>query len=207
MVEYFEYLSLPGVPGLNNAYKRAIHQEPLSRGHMNPVAINTFDINFMKATFTLTNTIPQYVASNSGPWQIFEAKIRRYAAGMCGGRAHHGTLFLLTGSSECSVANYLEENGESFNSKVVLDGVNLAIPRAVWTAGCCVWKESNDTRVQRAESFAVISNNARDRKWLNQTEMNVSELEKHLTPPGLPLVDLFPGDQLCRLPENNIKLQ
>ena len=61
---------------------------------MNPVAINTFDINFMKATFTLTNTIPQYVASNSGPWQIFEAKIRRYAAGMCGDRARHGTLNL-----------------------------------------------------------------------------------------------------------------
>ena len=46
---------------------------------MNPVAINTFNINFMKAIFTLTNTIPQYVASNSGPRQIFETKIRRYA--------------------------------------------------------------------------------------------------------------------------------
>lgn len=196
----------PGVPGLKNAYKEVIQQEPLSRGHMNPVAINTFDKNFMKATFTLTNIIPQYIASNSGPWQIFEAKIRRYAADTCGSRARRGTLYLLTGTSEYNLATNLEENGD-LHSKVVHNGVKLAIPRAVWTAGCCVWKESNDTRVQRAESFAVMSNNAKDQKGLNQTEMNVLELEKHLTPSYSPWVDLFPGDQLCRLPENTVKLR
>ena len=108
--------------------KRVIQQEPLSRGHMNPVAINTFNINFMKATFTLTNTIPQYVASNSGPRQIFETKIRRYAADVCGSQACRGTFFLLTGPTEFSPGNYLEENGELFHSKVILSSINLAIP-------------------------------------------------------------------------------
>ena len=108
--------------------KRVIQQEPLSRGHMNPVAINTFNINFMKATFTLTNTIPQYVASNSGPRQIFETKIHRYAAGVCGSRACRGTFFLLTGPTEFSPGNYLEKNGEFFHSKVILSSINLAIP-------------------------------------------------------------------------------
>lgn len=108
--------------------KRVIQQEPLSKGHMNPVAINTFNINFMKAIFTLTNTIPQYVASNSGPRQIFETKIHRYAADVCGSRACRGTFFLLTGPTEFSPGNYLVENGELFRSKVILSGINLAIP-------------------------------------------------------------------------------
>ena len=97
--------------------KRVIQQEPLSRGHMNPVAINTFNINFMKATFTLTNTTPQYVASNSGPWQIFETKIRRYAADVCGSRACRGTFFLLTGPTEFSPGNYLEKMENCFIQK------------------------------------------------------------------------------------------
>ena len=108
--------------------KRTLQQEPLSKGHMNPVAINTFNINFMKATFTLINTIPQYVASNGGPQKIFETKIRRYAADVCGSRACHGTFFLPTGPTEFSPGNYLEENGELFHSKVILSGINLAIP-------------------------------------------------------------------------------
>ena len=108
--------------------KRVIQQEPLSRGHMNPVAINTFNINFMKAIFTLTNTIRQYVASNSGPRQILETKIRRYAADVCGSRACRGAFFLLTGPMEFSPGNYLEENGELFHSKVILSSINLAIP-------------------------------------------------------------------------------
>ena len=167
---------------------------------MNPLGINTFDKNFMKATYTLTNAAPQYVASNSGPWQIFETKIREYAKNTCGSRTRHGTLYLLTGTSDYGLAD--NRNRNLFQA----GGVKLAIPRTVWTAGCCVWKESNNPKAKRAESFAVISNNVKDRRLLNQTEMRVSEVERHLTAPGSPLVNLFPGDQNCRLPENNVVL-
>ena len=51
---------------------------------MNPSGINSFDEDFMKATFTLTNAVPQFEASNSGPWQEFETKIRDYAKNICG---------------------------------------------------------------------------------------------------------------------------
>ena len=59
-----------GNPDVDKAYKEAITTdgEPLSRGHMNPLGINSFDLDFMKATFTLTNAVPQFEASNSGPW-------------------------------------------------------------------------------------------------------------------------------------------
>ena len=44
---------------------------------MNPSGINSFDPNFMKVTFTLANAVPQFAASNNGPWEKFEKKNKR----------------------------------------------------------------------------------------------------------------------------------
>lgn len=197
-----------GVPGLYGAYRKLTRREPLSKGHMNPAAINTFDVNSLEATFTLTNAVPQYIPSNSGPWKIFEANIRRYAKETCGSRARNGTLYLLTGTSEYDMEGIIADNGNVnvFHSEVFLDDVKLAIPRALWTAGCCVWRDSNHTKDNRAESFAVMTNNAKDSNCLNQTEMSVSQVEKHLTPRGWPLVNLFPGEESCRHTENDARL-
>ena len=205
---------LTGVPDLDAAYKEAIKQEPLSRGHMNPLAINSFNKSFMQATFTLTNAVPQYVASNSGPWQKFEATIRSYAQEVCGSLARQGTLYLLTGTSEFSLTSDLGRKPVQDSSikvsrpAILLDEMTLVIPRAVWTAGCCLWNEAGQEfgMVRRAESFAVMSNNVRDKKLLNQTRMSVLKLERHLTAPGSPPVNLFPGDPNCRLPQSNLML-
>ena len=68
---------------MDAAYREAINTDGrLSRGHMNPSGINSFDIDFMKATFTLTNTAPQFETSNS--WEKFERRIREYAKSTCG---------------------------------------------------------------------------------------------------------------------------
>ena len=48
-----------GVSGLNDAYKQANREaqkkygDQLTRGHMNPSGINSFDKTYMKNTFTL----------------------------------------------------------------------------------------------------------------------------------------------------------
>ena len=101
------WLMIIGVPGVDDAYKQAnreakrrFRNTQLTRGHMNPSGINSFDINFMKATFTLTNAVPQFEASNSGPWQVFENKTKYYAKITCGSQTRQGTLYLLTGRSE-----------------------------------------------------------------------------------------------------------
>ena len=203
-----------GVPGLKAAYRKAIKQEPLSRGHMDPLAINSFDKRFMQATYTLTNAVPQYVVSNSGPWQMFEAKIRSYAKDSCGSRARQGTLYVLTGTSEFSISGDLgrkpaqDSSIELSHGSMLLDEMTLVIPPAVWTAGCCVWRASSQGfgTVGRAESFAVMSNNVRDKNLLNQTQMSVVELEQHLTAPGSLLVNLFPGEPNCRSPQSNMEL-
>ena len=220
----YSYLSLVlfmfiGIPDVDNAYKEAINMdgEPLSRGHMNPSGINSFDINFMKATFTLTNAVPQFQASNSGPWQEFETRIRNYAQNTCG--RNGGTLYLLTGRSENGlildpkgnpVQDLLNTVPLTYLKDKFLGGtVKLETPRAVWTAGCCVWEEPGKVfgklwPAKKAESFAVMSNNQMDKRMLFQTQMSVIELEKLLRAPLLEAVNLFPGNANCRSVGNNI---
>ena len=114
---------------------------------MNPSVINSFDLNFMKATFTLTNAVPQFQASNSGPWQEFETQIRDYAKNICGPRG--GTLYLLTGRSENGIKpdaqspyKVVQDTSNTVKMpKFVKGNVKLKTPRSVWTAGCCVWEE------------------------------------------------------------------
>jgi len=206
------------VRGLDDAYSTAITGtivSPLSRGHMNPLTLNTFDKSFMKATFTLSNAVPQFETSNVGPWHAFETRIRNYAKNTCGPRG--GTLYLLTGKSDYGVRiqggspvqdtttalPYLRENFPG--------NVKLVTPRAVWTAGCCVWAEPGKYlgklwAAKKAESFAVMSNNMDDGALLHQTEMSVSQLERLLRPPLLKAVNLFPGNKKCRRAENDIVL-
>ena len=92
-----------GVPGVKAAYEKvkteATHRfgNELTKGHMNPSGINSFDINSMKATFTLSNAVPQFEESNNGPWKDFEHKIKDYAKTTCGSKTRQGTLYLLTG--------------------------------------------------------------------------------------------------------------
>ena len=204
---------LTDVPKLDKAYKAAIKLtkkpppiQPLSRGHMNPVVVNTFDKSFMQATFTFSNAVPQFQISNGIHWGNFESRIRNYTRDNCGPRG--GTLYLLTGKSNFGLTN--GAGGPVQDQTIPLpfttdtfSGVRLVTPRAIWTAGCCVWKEGILWRKKsKAESFAVMSNNQQDEKLLHQTEMSVAELERLLSAPSV-AVNLFPGDENCRNAANN----
>ena len=175
-----------------------------NRGHMNPSGINTFDLNFMNATFTLTNAVPQSVLSNGDDWARFENRIKTYAR-TCGAPPRGGTLYLLTGKSKYDLDGTFGNLWE-YKSK---GGVQLVAPLAVWTAGCCVWAEPGKVfkglwTAKRAESFAIMSNNQKKKGEIKprQVEMSVSELEEKLAELGS--VNLFPGNLNCRA--NDIKL-
>ena len=186
-----------GVSGLDKAYKKANeeaqirYKDQLTRGHMNPSGINSFSQTYMKNTFTLVNAVPQFEASNSGPWQVFENKISNYAKTTCGGVTRKGTLYLLTGRSENGLNGVTKPN-ISHSFTVNAKTLRLETPGAVWTAGCCMWMDKGKPK---AESFAVISNNHHDKTKLHQTPMKVTDLEKHLR--VTTTVNLFPGNPDC----------
>ena len=215
---------------MNNAYKAAIRickkkagSPQLSRGHVNPSAINSFDTNHMKATYTLSNAVPQFQTFNSQEWGDQEAKIRNYAKNTCG--HGDGTLYMLTGISDYGLKKptgggkpvqdqTITQQCPEYKFKSAGNHEKLGTPRALWSAGCCVWKKPSTTappakkaRRNPVESFAVMSNNHADKNNLHLTQMSVADLEKLLSAPGQPkAVKLFPGNSDCRLAKYNIKL-
>ena len=194
----------------------------ITKGHLNPAALNSFDEKFRRATFTLTNAAPMFAAMNGGAWAKYEERIRQYAKCPCGS-ARKGTLYLLTGTSnygmkkKIDTEEIVQDTGRysTFQTKRITTGntkVNLQIPRAIWTAGCCVWKELKKVYgsyqyVTTAESFAVMCNNEKDLDKVLLIEMSVPKLESLLKNPKKQEVKLFPNFRLCSSPVNlNFKL-
>ena len=189
-----------------------IKSEPaITRGHLNPAALNSFNADFRRATFTLTNAAPMFQAMNQGAWEKYEGRIRQYAKCPCGS-VRKGTLYLLTGTSNYGMkktigtgkivkdtAFYSTYRTRSFQTTKYGMPVSLQIPRAIWTAGCCVWEEQD---VIKAESFAVMCNNERDPDKVLLAEMSVAKVELMLTDPRKGRVNLFPNFLPCRVPDN-----
>ena len=65
------------------------------------------------------------------------------------------------------------------------------VPKALWTAGCCVWKNLNK---EMAESIAVMGNNSPYPGQDETTGMTLEDLE-HLLGKN---VNLFPDVPACR---------
>ena len=172
---------------------------------MNPSAINSFDRKFMVATYTLTNTVPQFAASNIVLTE-FESIVTGDAKN-CGNKG--GTLYLLTGRSENGlvltdpekkpVQDLKNQFPKPFQTDTFAQGkIKLVTPRSIWTAGCCIWQVQGGAK--RAESFAVMNNNQDKKSKVHQTKMSVHELEKLLATPPTAEVNLFPGEEECRRP-------
>ena len=181
----------------------------ISRGHLNPAGLNSFDDKFWRATFTLTNAAPMFEDMNKGAWEKYEKRIRQYAKCPCGS-VRKGTLYLLTGTSNYGIKKKIgtekivkdTEVYSTYQTKPIYTKpgwINLQIPRAIWTAGCCVWEEQD---VIKAESFAVMCNNERDPDNVLLAEMSVAKVELMLTDPTKGRVNLFPNFPGCRSSDN-----
>jgi len=180
----------------NQAYKlidanNAIRHK-YDRGHLVPAATLSSTLEGYLSTFTYTNAVPQHTSFNTGPWNVFEDKIRKYASEKC--IKSGGTLYLITGTS---FTNSLGDNTVVIETLLKKGGKSdISIPNSLWTAGCCVLENGY------VESFAVIGDNGKDP---NMREIKLPELQKILLADvtangrqiGGPEVDLFPGNKIC----------
>ena len=95
---FFTYIA-----GLSNQGNDALYYKNVDKadkGHLNPVQINSFDINHVKATFTYSNAVPQYLGFNRGQWKKFEGLIVNYVRTKCAAKMPTGgKMYLMTGTS------------------------------------------------------------------------------------------------------------
>ena len=193
-----------------------MHGTKYEKGHLAPAHTFSQDQERYASTFTYTNAVPQWQSFNRGAWKTFEDGIREYAEG-CTQAHDHGTLYLLTGTS---FSRYDPDNWPVANQvQIDLLDQQIVIPASMWTAGCCVRPNNQDTT-----SFAVIGNNLQNEgenaEWspgksksdedLSKTqEVTVDDLQTFLRNDAIrngftnggqaqaPNVDLFPGNQNC----------
>ncbi|CAL8264041.1 unnamed protein product [Lota lota] len=89
-----------------------------TKGHLNP-SLHHHDREDRKATFTLTNIVPQKKGSNGGPWATLEEGVRARLEEFCLGPAHVITGALPYASGQRWINN------------------RVAVPEYMWSAYCC----------------------------------------------------------------------
>lgn len=90
-----------------------------TRGHLNP-SLHHSNSSDRKATFTLTNVVPQKMESNDGPWASLEILVNNTLSQYCQGQA-----YVVTGIIPYQQDRWLK------------DEQRVAIPEYMWSAYCC----------------------------------------------------------------------
>ncbi|XP_077466400.1 endonuclease domain-containing 1 protein-like [Stigmatopora argus] len=116
-----------------------------TRGHLNP-SMHQKPSEDRRATFTLTNVVPQRAGSNSGPWNSLEKAVRNKFKTFC-----EGPMYVITGAAPYA-------NGtRRINDRV-------SVPEYMWSAYCCpVYKAKLPRDVRPVfPTYAAVGRNDRD---------------------------------------------
>ncbi|AWP12038.1 putative endonuclease domain-containing 1 protein-like [Scophthalmus maximus] len=116
-----------------------------TKGHLNP-SMHQKTIEDRKATFTLTNIVPQRADSNSGPWNGLEREVLRKFKAFC-----VGPMYVITGAMP------YKSEARWINSRV-------SVPEYMWSAYCCPsYKSDLPGSVQPFfPTYAAVGRNDRD---------------------------------------------
>lgn len=165
-----------------------------TRGHLNPNLHQKTREN-QKATFTLTNIVPQRKESNSGTWNQLEKEVLQRFNSSCNGKMH-----VITGSMPYVRERWLRNR--------------VSIPEYMWSAYCCPSYSDNLTASERLffPAYAAVGRNDRNSdedivpvdskakaslRGYDVRKMPVEELEHILEKRlGVPVIKLF--DQQCQ---------
>ncbi|XP_035281541.1 uncharacterized protein LOC118231629 isoform X2 [Anguilla anguilla] len=88
-----------------------------TKGHLNP-SMHHSTREDQKATFTLTNVVPQRLGSNSGPWAMLERAVWARLGAYCTGPA-----YVVTGALPYAARRQIANR--------------VGVPEYLWTAYCC----------------------------------------------------------------------
>lgn len=89
-----------------------------TKGHLNP-SMHQKTEEDRKATFTLTNIVPQKKGSNSGPWNLLENEVLKKFNLYC-----NGSMYVITGALPYKYCD------RRINNRV-------SVPEYMWSAYCC----------------------------------------------------------------------
>nr|XP_020449233.1 endonuclease domain-containing 1 protein-like [Monopterus albus] len=134
-----------------------------SLGHLNPKGYHGGDAS--RATFTLTNVVPQNIKLNGQHWQQYENKLKTIFADC------HKT-YVLVGAVP-SQDNWLKYNNAN----------RVNIPDYMWQAYCCV--DNNDVPIKSGAATARNDNNPVQECSLTSLKSFLHKFNQNREPPEL----------------------
>ena len=134
---------------------QAINKAPMARGHLIAAQYGRGNPTRISATFTYTNTVPQFASFNSGKWGCSEKKIITWGRNNCAtSRNVDVRMFIVVGAIPSTYTRrrrYFGQSGFSdFQGWSRLQNTYLPnsggkeyrvnVPSYLWTAACCTFR-------------------------------------------------------------------
>ncbi|XP_078357424.1 uncharacterized protein LOC144642334 [Oculina patagonica] len=120
---------------------------PIHIGHLIASQYGKGDKQRMLATFTYTNTVPQFGLFNSGPWQQCESNlVNKWGQNNCATGTQNVKLFIVVGAIPSTVDAPLIPGEPRFFGKGGFsnyqdnDDYPVNVPKLLWTAACCTFE-------------------------------------------------------------------
>ena len=182
----------------------------IHKGHLIAAQYGRGDTDRIRATFTFTNTIPQFGGVNSGSWRVKEQALVNWGRKNCaehnGQETKNVRMFIIAGAIPSTVRGKREQGDRFFGNKGFSDNQSdefrINVPISTWTAACCTFhfKDSSGSEKQRTfHTFFALENYPR----ANNLDNHPINFFKMYT--NTPIV-LFPSNSDCSEEANYINL-
>ena len=192
------------VKSAEKTLKTSIH-----RGHLIAAQYGRGDKARILATFTYTNTIPQFGGVNSGPWRVKENALVEWGRKNCVEHEEKETenvrMFIIAGAIPSTLRGTSQEHrffGNKRFSDYQSNEFRVNVPIATWTAACCTFhfKDSSGNDKQGTfHTFFAQGNYPRANNLVNDPR---KFFKKYTNTP----IVLFPNNSDCSEKANYIKL-
>jgi len=164
----------------------------IQKGHLIAAQYGRGNNSKILATFTYTNTIPQFGAVNSGAWRVRETALINWGRKHC---AEHDNvrMFIIAGAIPSTVRwtqKHRFFGKKRFSNYQSKREFRINVPIAVWTAACCTFHFKGSDKQGTFHTFFALENYPRAVNFFD----NPRNFFKMYTSTS---IDLFPSNRDC----------
>ena len=204
-------------------------KSPIHKGHLIAASYGRGKPERVIATFTYTNSVPQFGSFNSGQWCKSENYLRSWALKYCSSGTNKNTrLFIVTGAvpstfdprkkamffGKAGFSNFQGPSNldKTYSSKTIPGGrgslYRVNVPTHLWTVACCTFDTGDGSKIQTRSTAFYGKNNPNNEPCtnLNQAGHLGDFFKDVLGMAQLQDIDLFPSEPSCDDSANFIKL-
>lgn len=113
----------------------------MAKGHLIAAQYGRGDPARISATFTYTNTVPQFASFNSGKWRCSETKLITWGRNNCATSGNMDVrIFIVVGAIPSTYTRRMARLQNTYLPNSGGKEYRVNVPSYMWTAACCTFK-------------------------------------------------------------------